>query len=97
MGGQNYCRIYEVMSTFTSAVDKLDIRVIWHHRTLLNVISQSYCQVFVKSYKFVFEKINIGYAPYPEWQKSKSFFIHAAPIIQQLACTYEICVSSPHQ
>ena len=38
------------MLTFTSAVGKLNVRVLWHHRMLLQVISQSYCQVFVKSY-----------------------------------------------
>ena len=46
------------MLTFTSAVGKLNVRVLWHHRMLLQVISQSYCQVFVKSYNFVFEKID---------------------------------------
>ena len=46
------------MLTFTSAVGKLNVRVLWHHHMLLQVISQSYCQVFVKSYNFVFEKID---------------------------------------
>ena len=46
------------MLTFTSAVGKLNVRVLWHHHMLLQVISQSYCQVFVKSYNFVFEQIN---------------------------------------
>ena len=46
------------MLTFTSAVGKLNVRVLWHHRMLLQVISQRYCQVFVKSYNFVFEKID---------------------------------------
>ena len=46
------------MLTFTSAVGKLNVRVLWHHRMLLQVISQSYCQVFVKSYNFVFAKID---------------------------------------
>ena len=31
----------------------------------------SYCQVFVKSYNFVFEKINIQYAPYQKLQKNQ--------------------------
>ena len=44
--------------TFTSAVGKLNVRVLWHHHMLLQVISQSYCQVFVKSYNFVFEQID---------------------------------------
>ena len=44
------------MLTFTSAVGKLNVRMLWHHHMLLQVISQSYCQVFVKSYNFVFEK-----------------------------------------
>ena len=47
------------MLTFTSAVAKLTIRVLGQHHSLLQVISQSYCQVFGKSYNFVFEKINI--------------------------------------
>ena len=46
------------MLTFTSAVGKLNVRVLWHHHMLLQVISQSYCQVFVKSYNFVFEQID---------------------------------------
>ena len=46
------------MLTFTSAVGKLNVRVLWHHHILLQVISQRYCQVFVKSYNFVFEKID---------------------------------------
>ena len=46
------------MLTFTSAVGKLNVRVLWHHHMLLQVISQRYCQVFVKSYNFVFEKID---------------------------------------
>ena len=46
------------MLTFTSAVGKLNVRVLWHHHMLLQVIPQSYCQVFVKSYNFVFEKID---------------------------------------
>ena len=46
------------MLTFTSAVGKLNVRVLWHHHILLQVISQSYCQVFVKSYDFVFEQID---------------------------------------
>ena len=50
------------MLTFTSAVGKLNCRVLGQHHTLLQVISRSYCQVFVKSYNFVFEKINIQYA-----------------------------------
>ena len=60
------------MLTFTSAVGKLTIRVLGQHHSLLQVISQSYCQVFVKSYNFVFEKINIEYAPYQKWQKTRS-------------------------
>ena len=44
--------------TFTSAVGKLNVRLLWHHHMLLQVISQIYCQVFVKSYNFVFEKID---------------------------------------
>ena len=35
------------MLTFTSAVGKLNVRVLWHHHMLLQVISQRYCQVFV--------------------------------------------------
>ena len=46
------------MLTFTSAVGKLNVRVLWHHHMLLQVISQRYCQVFVKSYNFVFGKID---------------------------------------
>ena len=46
------------MLTFTSAVGKLNVRVLWHHHMLLQVISQRYCQVFVRSYNFVFEKID---------------------------------------
>ena len=46
------------MLTFTTAVGKLNVRVLWHHHMLLQVISQSYCQVFVKSYNFVFEQID---------------------------------------
>ena len=60
------------MLTFTSAVGKLTIRVLGQHHSLLQVISQSYCQVFVKSYNFVFEKINIAYAPYQMCQKTRS-------------------------
>ena len=60
------------MLTFTSAVAKLTIRVLGQHHSLLQVISQSYCQVFVKSYNFVFEKINIAYAPYQKCQKTRS-------------------------
>ena len=60
------------MLTFTSAVGKLNIRVLGQHHTLLQVISRSYCQVFVKSYNFVFEKINIQYAPYQKLQKTRS-------------------------
>ena len=47
-----------LMLTFTSAVGKLNVRVLWHHHMLLQVISQRYCQVFVKFYNFVFEKID---------------------------------------
>ena len=50
------------MLTFTSDVGKLNIRILWQRHTMLHVISQSYCQVFVKSYYFNFEKINIEYA-----------------------------------
>ena len=46
------------MLMFTSAVGKLNVRVLWHHHMLLQVISQSYRQVFVKSYNFVFEQID---------------------------------------
>ena len=60
------------MLTFTSAVAKLTIRVLGQHHSLLQVISQSYCQVFVKSYNFVFEKINIAYAPYQKCKKTRS-------------------------
>ena len=65
------------MLTFTSAVGKLNLCVLWHHHTLLHVISQSYCQVFVKSYNFIFEKINIEYAPRKKWQKAGDFCIYA--------------------
>ena len=51
------------MLTFTSAVGKLNVRVLWHHHMLLQVISQSYCQVVVKSYNFVFEKIDKELSP----------------------------------
>ena len=49
--------------TFTSAVGKLNVRVLWHHHIWLQVISQSYCQVFVKSYNFVFKKIDKERSP----------------------------------
>ena len=59
-----------------------------HHR-LLHVISVSYCQVFLNSYTFVFEKINIEYALHQKWQKGMRFGvynIHAARTIPPLTC-----------
>ena len=60
LGGDSLVLIFPLapMLTFTSAVGKLNVRVLWHHHMLLQVISQRYCQVFVKSYNFVFEKID---------------------------------------
>ena len=58
------------MLTFTSAVGKLNVRVLWHHHMLLQVMSQSYCQVFVKSYNFVFEKIDKEGSP--PWKVTKT-------------------------
>ena len=57
------------------AVGKLNLRVLWQHHMLLqlHVILQSYFQVFVKSYNFVFEKINIEYVPHKKLQKSRWF------------------------
>ena len=88
------------MLTFTSAIGKLNVRVSWHHHMLLQVISQSYCQVFVKSYNFVFEKIDIEYAPYQKWQKNRSFCTHPLQINTPPTCTCfvknppENCVSA---
>ena len=63
------------MLTFTSAVGKLNVRVLWHHHMLLQVISQSYCQVFVKSYNFVFEKIDKEGSPLKSDQ-NKAISVH---------------------
>ena len=63
------------MLTFTSAVGKLNVRVLWHHHMLLQVISQSYCQVFVKSYNFVFEKIDKEGSPVKSDQ-NKAISVH---------------------
>ena len=81
-GGDSLVFIFSLatMLTFTSAIGRLNVRVLWHHHMLLQVISQSYCQVFVKSYNFVFEKIDIEYAPYQKWQKNRSFCTHPLQI-----------------
>ena len=63
------------MLTFTSAVGKLNVRVLWHHHMLLQVISQRYCQVFVKSYNFVFEKIDKEGSPVKSDQ-NKAISVH---------------------
>ena len=63
------------MLTFTSAVGKLNVRVLWHHHMLLQVISQSYCQVFVKSYNFVFEQIDKEGSPVKSDQ-NKAISVH---------------------
>ncbi len=79
------------MLTFTSAVGKLNLRVLWQHHTL------------VKSYKLVVEKLKIEYGPHQNWQKS-SDFVHAELIIPPLTCMsyavkqpHEICFSAQHQ
>ena len=69
------------MLTFTSAVGKLNVRVLWHHYMLLQVISQRYCQVFVKSYNFVFEKIDKEGSPREKWPKQGHFCPHAMGIL----------------
>ena len=48
-GGDSLVFIFPLapMLTFTSAVGKLNVRVLWLHHMLLQVISQRYCQVFV--------------------------------------------------
>ena len=63
------------MLTFTSAVGKLNVRVLWHHHMLLQVISQRYCQVFVKFYNFVFEKIDKEGSPMKSDQ-NKAISVH---------------------
>ena len=63
------------MLTFTSAVGKLNVRVLWHHHMLVQVISQSYCRVFVKSYNFVFEKIDKEGSPVKS-DKNKAISVH---------------------
>ena len=68
---------YATVVTFTSAVGKPNLRVL-HHML---------CQVFVKSYNFVFKKMNIEYAPHQMWQKSRRLCIHAARIVPPLTCT----------
>ena len=69
------------MLTFTSAVGKLNVRVLWHHHMLLQVISQRYCQVFVKSYNFVFEKIDKEGSPREKWPKQGHFCPRAMGIL----------------
>ena len=69
------------MLTFTSAVGKLNVRVLWHHHMLLQVISQRYCQVFVKSYNFVFEKIDKEGSPREKWPKQGNFCPRAMGIL----------------
>ena len=66
------------MLTFTTAVGKLYLPVLWQHHTLLHVILQSCCQVFVKYYNFVFEKINIEYIPHQTWEKAGDFYTRSA-------------------
>ena len=58
---------------FTSAAGKLRIRVLWQHDKFLIVITQIDCRVFIKSYNFVFMKINNEYAPHQKSQKSRRF------------------------
>ena len=69
------------MLTFTSAVGKLNVRVLWHHHMLLQVISQSYCQVFFKSYNFVLEKIDKEGSPREKWPKQGHFCLRAMGIL----------------
>ena len=69
------------MLTFTSAVGKLNVRVLWHHHMLLQVISQRYCQVFVKSYNFVFEKIDKEGSPREKNPKQGHFCPRAMGIL----------------
>ena len=64
------------MLTFTSDVGKLNVRVLWHHHMLLQVISQSYCQVFVKSYNLVFEKIDKEGSPPVKSDQNKAISVH---------------------
>ena len=57
---------------------KLSIALFSRKRGNERLVSQSCCQVVVKSYHIVFEKINIEYAPHQKWQQSRRFCIHAA-------------------
>ena len=43
---------------------------------VLYVISLGYCWVFVKSYNFIFDKIDIEYAPHHKWQTHRRFCIY---------------------
>ena len=69
------------MLRFTSDVGKLNVRALWHHHMLLQVISQIYCQVFVKSYNFVFEKIDKEGSPREKWPKQGHFCPRAMGIL----------------
>ena len=61
------------IKTFTRPVGKLNVRMLLQHQKLLQVIyhKAKYCQVFVKSHNFVFEKIKIEYnaRTHQKWQK----------------------------